>query len=97
MEEPSLGIAGDVHIHDILALKAMVLHMISLEGDSGRNTHGEICKNAIDLVPEYALGCEAVAGLVHCEGEAVVDGSREGVAAEEPGVPGSSLEEVKGK
>jgi|JI71714BRNA_FD_contig_51_2700724_length_509_multi_2_in_0_out_0_1 hypothetical protein len=34
---------------------------------------------------------------MHRESHHVVDGSGEGVAAKEPGVPGCSLEEVEGK
>ena len=75
----------------------MMFHVITLEGDGGRNSHGQVRKNSVDLVPGDSLSHQAMTRLVHGESETMVDGSGESVAAEDPGVPGCSLEEVKGE
>lgn len=74
-----------------------MFHVITFETDSSRDSHGEIGKDSIDSVPKDTLCCEPMTSLMHGKSKSMVDGSREGVAAEEPGVPGCSLEKVDGE
>jgi len=71
--------------------------VITFETYSSRDSHRKIGKDSINSVPKDTLGCEPMTSLMHCKSESMVDGSREGVAAEEPGVPGCSLKKMDGE
>ena len=72
-----------------------MFHVVSLEGCSGRNAHGEVGKDQGDLVVGELLGSQIVAGLVHGKRHGMVDCATESVATEEPYIPRFSLQQVQ--
>ena len=75
MEEPSLDLRGNVHVHHVLSLKPVVFHVVPLEAHRGGYSHWQVGEDRQESIGRDALRAEVVGQLVHGERHHVVDRS----------------------
>ena len=98
-EEPGLEPGGDVHVQAVAAEVAVVVHVVLLEADRVRDTHGQVGEHSEKAVERGRLVAEGnvVGNVVDGQGQRVVYKSAEHVGPEEQPLPAESLHEEAAK